>query len=143
MVLNDAIDEARKRKQERIFFKIDFAKAYDLVDWGFLNLMMGRFNFDSRGRRWVMECVSTASALVLVNGSPSGEFKLERGLRQGDPLSPSLFLIAAEGLGWLLYRATKMGLYEAARIGRNKVEVSHLQFAYEHFLWAVRILIML
>lgn len=56
-----------------------------------------------------MECISMASATVLVNGSPSGEFSLERGLRQGNPLSPFLFLIAAEGLGILMEKASDLG----------------------------------
>ncbi|KAL8501989.1 hypothetical protein ACS0TY_021211 [Phlomoides rotata] len=91
--------------------------------------MMERFNFHPKWRHWIRECLSTASASVLVNGSPSGEFCLERGLRQGDPLSPFLFLIAAEGLSILLDKASERGLFEAAFIGRDRVHISHLQYA--------------
>lgn len=73
--------------------------------------------------------MSTASASVLVNGSPSGIFNLERGLRQGDPLSPFLFLVAAEGLNLLIHKAIIEGLLKAVAVGREKVEVSHLQYA--------------
>lgn len=75
------------------------------------------------------ECVTTASANVLVNGSPSGELQLERGIRQGDPLSPFLFLVAAEGMNLLVKNAINEGLIKAATVGRNKVKVSHLQYA--------------
>lgn len=73
-----------KKKKKWPVFKVDFAKAYDLVCWDFLNEMMIKFNFSPKWRGWIMECVTTASASVLVNGSPTAEFKLERGLRQGD-----------------------------------------------------------
>lgn len=105
-----------------------------IVDWGFLNVMMEHFNFSPVWRRWVMECITTASASVLVNGSPSGEFKLERGLRQGDPLSPFLFLIVAEGLSILMNKAAELELFRGAIIRRNNIHVSHLQFADDTLL---------
>lgn len=70
-----------------------------------------------------MECVSTAHAFILVNGSPSGEFKLERGLRQGDPLSLFLYLLVAEGLNILVSRAVENGWFKAAKLGCDKVKV--------------------
>lgn len=133
-ILNEAIDEAKRDRIERVFFKIDFAKAYDTVEWSYLNLILERFNFHPKWRHWMMKCVSTASANVLINGSPSGMFNLQRGLRQGDPLSPFLFLIAAEGLYILMRKTTSIGLFKAAEIGREKVVVSHLQFVDDTIL---------
>lgn len=124
-ILNETIDEAKKRNIERFFFKIYFVKAYDSVEWSFIDLMMSEFGFSPCWRKWVMECISSATASVLVNGSPTDELKLEHGLRQGDPLSPFLFLIAAEGLSILMTRATELGFFVGAKIGISVYHISN------------------
>lgn len=113
----------------KLLFKVDFAKAYDLVSWNYLLEMMRRMSFSEKWVTWVKECISTAKANVLVNGSPSGEFELEGGLQQGDPLSPFLFLVAAEGLSLLTKRAMDRRLLQVAEIGRCRFSLSHLQYA--------------
>lgn len=129
VILNEVVEDAKKRKEERIILKVDFAKAYDSVEWDYLFDMMRLMNFPPKWVGWIMECVTIASVNVFVNGSPSGEFKLERGIRQGDPLSPFLFLVATEGLNLLTKRAVERGLLKACKVGRERVEVSHIQYA--------------
>jgi hypothetical protein len=102
LIANEVVDEARKTKKELMLFKVDFEKAYDSVDWGYLDEVMKKMAFPVLWRKWIKECVSTATASVLVNGSPTEEFPMQRGLRQGDPLSPFLFLLAAEGMNVLM-----------------------------------------
>lgn len=111
-----------------MFFKVDFAKAFDSVDWNYLLKMLNRMKFPQKWIQWIEGCVTTAKANVLVNGSPSGEFALERGLRQGDPISPFLYLVAAEGLNLITKKAIKEGLLQAARIGKLYVEISYIQY---------------
>ncbi|XP_071708160.1 uncharacterized protein [Rutidosis leptorrhynchoides] len=85
--------------------------------------------FDNKTRKWIRACLESASVSVLVNGSPTHEFKLERGIRQGDPLSPFLFIVAAEGLNILTKKGIHCGLFKGVDIGSHKVLLSHLQYA--------------
>ncbi|XP_045789438.1 uncharacterized protein LOC123884396 [Trifolium pratense] len=91
--------------------------------------------FPTLWRKWIRECVGTATASVLVNGNPTDEFPPERGLRQGDPLSPFLFLLAAEGLNVLMEAIVTHNFFTGFRIGESdSTSVSHLQFADDTLL---------
>ena len=126
---NEVVDEARKLHKELLLFKVDFEKAYDTVDWGYLDEVTNKMGFPSLWRKWIKECVGTATASVLVNGSPTDEFPLGRGLRQRDPLSPFLFLLAVEGFNVLMESLTQNNLFSGFQVGNNVVTtVSHLQF---------------
>lgn len=90
-------------------------------------------------RKWIKECVSTATASVLVNGSATYEFPLQRGLRQGDPLSPFLFLLAAEGLNIMMKAPVTSNIYAGYEVGSNhSVSVTHLQFADDTLLFGIK-----
>ena len=80
LIANEMVDEAHRLKKELLLFKVDFEKVYDSVDWGYLDAVTERMSFPVLWRKWIKECVSTATASVLVNGSPTDEFPLERGL---------------------------------------------------------------
>ncbi|GAU14347.1 hypothetical protein TSUD_309070 [Trifolium subterraneum] len=135
LIANEVVDEARKSQKELLLFKVDFEKAYDSVDWGYLDMVMRKMSFPRLWRKWMSECVCTATASVLVNGSPTDEFPLERGLREGDPLSPFLFLLAAEGLNVMMSALVQSNLFQGYSIGaENRTVVSHLQFADDTLL---------
>ena len=76
------------RGPPRCAFKVDIQKACDTVDWNFLRWVLIGFGFHPRMVSWIMECVSSTSFFVSLNGSLYGYFKGKRGIRQGDPLSP-------------------------------------------------------
>jgi hypothetical protein len=100
---------------------------------------MGKMSFLVLLRKWIKECVSTATTSVLVNGSPTEEFPLERGLRQGDLLSPFLFLVAAEGLNVLMEAVVAQNLFTGYSVGeQDSVTVSDLQFADDTLLVGVK-----
>ncbi|GJS89425.1 reverse transcriptase domain, reverse transcriptase zinc-binding domain protein [Tanacetum coccineum] len=90
---------------------------------------MKRMGFEVKWCKWIESCLHSATMSILVNGSPTKEFRLGRGVRQGDPLSPFLFILAAEGLNAIVNEAVDKGIFRGVRIGDNRVMVSHLQYA--------------
>ncbi|XP_057802954.1 uncharacterized protein LOC131018247 [Salvia miltiorrhiza] len=119
-----------KAKNRGVFaFKLDMAKAYDRVEWSFLEAIMLHLGFNSAFVDLIMRCVTSVSFRVLVNGFPGNHFEPGRGLRQGDPLSHFLFLFCAEALSGLLRRAETSQLLHGARLCKTAPRVSHLLFA--------------
>ncbi|GKE24807.1 cysteine-rich receptor-like protein kinase [Tanacetum coccineum] len=85
--------------------------------------------------KWVEVCLRSSSMSILVNGSTTEEFGLERGVRQGDPLSPFLFILAAEGLNAVVKEAVESGIFRGVKLGANNVMVSHLQYTDDTILF--------
>ena len=109
--------------------KLDMSKAYDRVEWNFLQAILLKLGFHRRWVNLIMLCVSSTSFTVMVNGVPNGYIKPSRGLRQGDPLSPYLFLLCAEGLSALIRKAEREQTIRGIAICRGGPRLSHLFFA--------------
>jgi hypothetical protein len=129
LVVNELVDMAKRQGRECVIFKVDFEKAYDSVDWGFLEYMLRRFGFDEVWIGWIRACVFGGNLSVLVNGSPTREVNIHRGLKQGDPLAPFLFLLVAEGFGGAMTKAKDLGLFKGFSISNEGPSISHLQYA--------------
>ncbi|GKV32111.1 hypothetical protein SLEP1_g40740 [Rubroshorea leprosula] len=147
LVANEVIDEAKRRRKSSFILKLDFEKAFDKVSWSYLNYMLKRMGFGDKWANWIMECLSTSTVSFLINGSATRQISVSRGLRQGDPLSPFLFLIAAEGLNGLISTAVSREMLKGIEVGTQGFKVTHLQFvddtlicgkATEDNLWAVK-----
>ncbi|GAU37390.1 hypothetical protein TSUD_22640 [Trifolium subterraneum] len=130
-----ALKRKTKGRSGELALKIDISKAYDKVDWGFLHGVMTRMGFTDVWIRWVMMCVSSVNYSVLMNSDRVGPISPGRGLRQGDPLSPYLFILVTECLTALIHQAVGRGDLHGVRICRGAPEVSHLLFADDCFLF--------
>lgn len=75
-------------------------------------------NFGSKWRSWIYGRLSSARISVLINGAATSEFNMEHGIRQGDPLSPFLFVIAAEGLHIAMEEGKEAGIFEGINLSR-------------------------
>nr|GEX53544.1 RNA-directed DNA polymerase, eukaryota [Tanacetum cinerariifolium] len=93
LILNEVISWCKARKEQLLMFKVDFQKAFDSVRWDHLDDILGKFGFGIKWRGWICGCLQSSKDSVLVNGSPTDEFSFHRGARQGDPLSPFLFIL--------------------------------------------------
>jgi len=91
--------------------------------------MMKKLGFPSKWIEWIRGCLESATVSVLVNGSPTSEFKPMRGLRQGDSLASFLFIIVVEGLAGLVRQALKANFLQGMKVGRSEIEICMLRFA--------------
>jgi hypothetical protein len=113
-----------------VLCKLDITKAFDHVNWKFLLYMLKRCGFGDKWVSWISHCISSARHSVLVNGSPAGFFNSSRGLRQGDPLSPLLFIVVLEVLSKMLSSAIDCGRLSSFSVGSTPpvINISHLLF---------------
>ena len=115
-------------------FKIDLAKAFDKVSWIYLHLHLMHLGFDIVFIRWILSCITTVSFLVLIDGAASPFFHAERGLRQGYPLSPLLFLLAVEGLSCALKEVIWLGNFIGLQLAQN-LHISNFLFVDDIFIF--------
>ena len=103
--------KTRKVKGGFVAIKVDFQKAYDWINWGFLMTVLSHLGFSPTFVNWIFQCVSSVSSSILVNGGRTEAFKPSRGLCQGDPLSPYLFILCQDVLSRLIDQQFNLGTY--------------------------------
>lgn len=117
------------KKRVSMAVKTDMSKAYDRIEWNFLEAVLKKMGFHSTWIEWVMECVSSVSYFFLISGGPQGKVNPSRGLRQGDPPSPYLFIMCTKVLSGLCNKALENGTLPGVKVGRNCPPINHLLFA--------------
>eukprot|EP00253_Pinus_taeda_P029050 PITA_29050 len=119
---HEVVHSLKRKKQAGMIIQLNLAKAYKKLSWSYITVVLRAYDFNQNWIKWVMEIVTTTSFSILLNGAPSRLFTPSKGLRQGNPLSPFLFVLMMEGLG----RAIKMANAKG-RIQRNITRILGFQ----------------
>lgn len=128
--------KTRKVKSGLMAIMLDLQKAYDRVNWSFLKVVLTRFGFIDTFINWIMTCISTVSFEVLVNGGKSEQYKLGRGLRQGDPLFLYLFIIGQEVLLRMLERDMARKKISGVKASLGGPAIFHVMYADDIVLFS-------
>ena len=133
--INHSLKLKTDGKEGSMSIKLDMSKAFDKVEWSFLREMLLALGFHLDFVNLLYRCISTVSYSFLLNGQQFGHLKPQRGIRQGDPLSPYLFLICAEAFSCLLQEAERCGNISGVQAGADGPRISHFLFADDILLF--------
>jgi exonuclease III len=134
ILVQEAIHSSCKKKEKGMVVKLDLANAFDRVRHDFLFAVMRRFGFNQKFIDWVKACITAPWIAPLINGRPAKFFQASRGLRQGCPLSPMLYVLQASVLSFQLQSALQSRALPGIRVVPTVKEVSHTQFADDTLL---------
>jgi hypothetical protein len=124
-----------KSKVGFFVIKVDLSKAYDRLDWDFIHKILVEVKLPIEMINIIMNCVTSVKSNVLWNGARSEFFPPQCGVRQGDPMSPYLFVLCMDKLSHLIVEAIEDGKWKPMRAGRNGPLISHLMFADDLLLF--------
>ena len=123
-------------KRQVFILKLDLVKAFDRVNWTFLRLVLLQIGIPVIGVNWIMGCVESSNFAVLINGTPYNFFSSSRGIKQGCPLSPLLFILIIESLSLLIKQAQHDGLVMGFKVS-SSLNLTHLLFVDDVLLFGL------
>jgi len=132
LIVQETLHQLKTRTRKKKFqavVKMDMSKAYDRVEWDFLKDYLSRLGFHPIWVQWTMQCITTISFSVKFNGTQLQYFQPSRGIRQGDPLSPYIFILMANMLSTLIHQALNMGNLKGIQFNRWCPTLTYLFFA--------------
>nr|GEX14572.1 RNA-directed DNA polymerase, eukaryota [Tanacetum cinerariifolium] len=121
-ILNEIVHWCKNKKKQSMIFKVDFEK------WDFIDDILRWFGFGEKWYKWIQSCLYSSRGSVLVNESPTKEFQFHKGLKQGDPLSPFLFILVMESLHISFQRVVDASLFNRIKLD-SSLQISHLFYA--------------
>ena len=135
--VHEVVHSLTSKKKAGMIMQLDIAKAYDKLNWNYIRKVLIAFGFDHNWVRWISDLIISSSFSILVNGSPLETFTPSRHLRQGDPLSPFLFILMMEGLGRAIKDANDVGKVRGIQLSDNGQALTHQQFVGETMLQGI------
>nr|GEZ01283.1 putative RNA-directed DNA polymerase, eukaryota, reverse transcriptase zinc-binding domain protein [Tanacetum cinerariifolium] len=127
-ILNEVLQWCKVKKKQALIFKVDFEKVYDSVRWDFLDKVLSKFGFGEKWCKWIQACLKSSRGSIIINGSPTKEFQFGKGLKQGDPLSPFLFILIMKSLHLSFQRVVDAAMFHGLQLG-GLVNLSHMFYA--------------
>ena len=133
ILAHKVIHSLKVSKKLCMMLKLDLSKAFDKLKWNFIGKVLEAFGFHQSWIRWITSLISTPLLSVLINGVPSKPFNPSRGIRQGDLLSPFLFILMSKGLGHVLSNAKATGSFKGLSL-HDHTPLTHPQFVDDNIL---------
>eukprot|EP00253_Pinus_taeda_P025596 PITA_25596 len=137
LLAQEMIHTLHSRKETGMLMQLDLSKAYDKVSWRYLEAILEAFGFCRQWISWVLALIKSSRFSILVNGAPSEPFSPSRGIRQGDPLSPFLFVILMEGLSRIISKKRDDGVIKGLQPIRTLPATTHQQFVDDTMLHGI------
>eukprot|EP00253_Pinus_taeda_P029243 PITA_29243 len=134
LLAQEMIQSLHSRKEAGMLMQLDLSKAYDKVSWSYLEAILKAFGFSTQWIKWVLALIKSPRYSILVNGAPSAPFSPSRGIRQGDPISPFLFVILMEGLSRIIAKKKAEGQIKGLQPIRSFPATTHQQFVDDTML---------